>query len=305
MENKEMITYLRTNIFESNAHVLVNTVNTVGVMGKGLAKEFKRLYPNMFDSYQKYCESGHLSTGKLQLFRTTNKWVLNFPTKQNWRDSSKLEYIESGLQKFVDSYEKQGVKSISFPMLGCGNGGLDWELQVKPLMEKYLKKLPIEIFIHIGKVDELKPEHSNQKEIDTWLKSEAQYLSSIEFYRHLKHRYSGLINNVNEQNIKFSVHQVVVDEEEAFCLEQDSKKICLTESTIHHIWRTLKTNGVLQSKVLSLELAQYADMVMVFLSQLEYISLTQLGDIETQMAVRLLSHKQPISSMEESLLFVA
>lgn len=300
-----MITYLRTNIFESNAHVLVNTVNTVGVMGKGLAKEFKRLYPNMFDSYQRYCESGHLITGKLQLFRTTNKWLLNFPTKQNWRDSSKLEYIESGLQKFVESYEKQGVKSISFPMLGCGNGGLDWELQVKPLMEKYLKRLPIEIFIHIGKIDKLKPEHSNQKEIDKWLKSEAQYLSSIEFCTHLKQRYSGLINNVDEQNIKFEVTQVKIEDEETFCLEGKGIKLCLTESTLGLIWRTLKTNGILQAKVLSSELAQHSDMVMVFLSQLNYITLTELGDTETQMAIRLLSHKQPVVISDESLLFVA
>jgi len=300
-----MITYLRTNIFESNAHVLVNTVNTIGVMGKGLAKEFKRLYPNMFDSYQKYCESGHLRTGKLQLFRTKNKWILNFPTKQNWRDSSKLEYIESGLQKFVDSYEKQGVKSISFPMLGCGNGGLDWEMQVKPLMEKYLKKLPIEIFIHIGKADALKPEHSNQKEIDSWLKSEAKYLSSIEFFTHLKQRYSGLLNTVDEQNIKFEVTQIRIEDEEAFCLEANGVNLCLTESTLNLIWRTLKINGVLQAKVLSSELAQHSDMVMVFLSQLDYITLTELGDTTTQMAIRLLSHKQPVVISDESLLFVA
>lgn len=300
-----MITYLRTNIFESNAHVLVNTVNTVGVMGKGLAKEFKRLYPKMFDSYQRYCESGHLTVGKLQLFRTSNKWILNFPTKQNWRNASQLEYIERGLQKFVDSYEKQGIKSVSFPMLGCGNGGLDWDSKVKPLMERYLSKLPIEVFIHIGKKDALKPEHSNQKEIDDWLKSEAKYLSSMEFYTHLKQRYSGLINSVNRENIKFEVSQIRIEDEEAFCLEQNGLKLCITESTLGHIWRVLKTNGVLQAKVLSSELAQHSDMVMVFLAELEYISLTQLGDTQTQMAVRLLSHKQPLSIDNESILFVA
>jgi len=300
-----MITYLRTNIFESNAHVLVNTVNTVGVMGKGLAKEFKRLYPKMFDSYQKYCESGHLIIGKLQLYRTSNKWILNFPTKQNWRNASELQYIELGLKKFVESYERQGIKTISFPMLGCGNGGLDWEEEVKPLMERYLKKLPIEIFIHIGKEDKLKPEHNYQKEIDTWLKSEARYLSAIEFFTHLKQQYSGLINAVNKNNIKFEVTQVRVEGEDAFCLESKEVKLCLTESTLFHVWRNLKTNGILQAKVLSLELAQHSEMVMVFLAQLEYISLTQLGDNDPQMAIRLLSYKQPIEMESESILFVA
>jgi len=300
-----MITYLRTNIFESNAHVLVNTVNTVGVMGKGLAKEFKRLYPKMFESYQKYCESGHLVVGKLQLFRTDNKWILNFPTKENWRQASQLEYIESGLKKFVENYERQGIKTISFPMLGCGNGGLSWENEVKPLMERYLKNLSIEVFIHIGKEDQLKPEHSNQKEIDTWLKSESQYLSSIEFITHLKQRYSRLINNVEEQNIKFEVKQIQIDNEDAFCIEHGKQKLCLTESTLTHIWRTLKTNGIIQSKSLFLELAEYSDIVMVFLSQLDYVALTQLGDTDTQIAVRLLSHKQPLEVASEEILFVA
>jgi O-acetyl-ADP-ribose deacetylase (regulator of RNase III) len=157
-----MITYIRTNIFESNAQVLVNTVNTVGVMGKGLAKEFKRLYPEMFKTYQKFCEEGTLTVGKLQVYKTPNKWILNFPTKANWRSPSKLEYIEQGLQKFVDNYERLGVKSVAFPMLGCGNGGLSWEDEVKPLMQKYLSDLPIEIFIHIAKQDAYKPEHTNQ-----------------------------------------------------------------------------------------------------------------------------------------------
>ena len=145
-----MITYVRTNIFESHADVLVNTVNTVGVMGKGLAKEFKRIYPDMFESYQKFCEDGTLVVGKLQVYKTPNKWVLNFPTKANWRSPSKLEYIEQGLQKFVEHYARLGIKSIAFPMLGCGNGGLSWEKEVKPLMLKYLEPLPIDIFIHVA-----------------------------------------------------------------------------------------------------------------------------------------------------------
>lgn len=157
-----MITYVRTNIFESNAQVLVNTVNTVGVMGKGLAKEFKRIYPDMFKQYQKFCEEGLLTVGKLQIYKTPNKWVLNFPTKANWRSPSKLENIEQGLQKFVDNYDRLAIKSIAFPMLGCGNGGLSWEDEVKPLMEKYLKDLPIEIFIHTAKQDAYKPEHYNR-----------------------------------------------------------------------------------------------------------------------------------------------
>ena len=149
-EGKAMITYVVGDLFTSPAKVLVNTVNTVGVMGKGIAYDFKRIYPEMFEEYQKLCKQKKFNVGQLWLYKTPHKWILNFPTKKHWRGKSKMEYIEAGLQKFVDTYDSKGMLSVSFPMLGCGNGGLDWEKQVQPLMENYLADLPIDIFIHIG-----------------------------------------------------------------------------------------------------------------------------------------------------------
>ena len=91
-----MITYVTGNLFESPAQVLVNTVNTVGVVGKGIAKEFKIIYPMMFKRYQELCESGDFEIGKLWLWKSANKWVLNFPTKKHWRNPSHLSYIING-----------------------------------------------------------------------------------------------------------------------------------------------------------------------------------------------------------------
>jgi O-acetyl-ADP-ribose deacetylase (regulator of RNase III) len=147
-EEFKMITYIKGNIFESNAKTLVNPVNTDGVMGKGLAKEFKKLYPGMFIEYQRLCKEKKLVVGKLLLHKGMFKWILNFPTKTSWKKPSCIKYIESGLISFTKNYEKYGITSIAFPALGCGNGGLDWEKQVKPLMEKYLNNLPIEIYIY-------------------------------------------------------------------------------------------------------------------------------------------------------------
>lgn len=299
-----MITYVRTNIFESNAQILVNTVNTVGVMGKGLAKEFKRIYPDMFKTYQKFCEEGLLSVGKLQIYKTSNKWVLNFPTKENWRSPSKLEYIEQGLQKFVDNHERLGIKSIAFPMLGCGNGGLSWEDEVKPLMEKYLKHLPIEIFIHIAKQDAYKPEHQNQSEIDAWLHNEPNYLSSLEFIADLKRRYSGLINTLQRNDIEMEISIETTNNEELFCIQHKTIKLCLDEVALTGIWQTLRENGLLIPKMLSSDLAIHAKYVMVFLAELEYITLTEVGDDNSEVAVRLLSHKQPTQEQEQ-IFFVA
>jgi len=296
-----MITYVRTNIFESNAQVLVNTVNTVGVMGKGLAKEFKRLYPDMFKTYQKFCEEGTLTVGKLQVYKTPNKWILNFPTKANWRHPSKLEYVEQGLQKFVANYERLGVKSISFPMLGCGNGGLSWEDEVKPLMEEYLENLPIEVFIHIAKHDAYKAEHTNQAEVDAWLHSEANYLSSIEFIADLKRRYAGLINTLKYDNNEITISIEKDEDEELFCLEHQEIRLCLDTIALTGIWQSLRGNGLLIADMLSADLAIHAEYVMRFLSELDYLVLTEVGDEDTQMAVRLLSHKQP--TKEEDTIF--
>ena len=144
-----MITYMTSDLFQSPAQVLVNAVNTVGVMGKGIALEFKKRYPEMFREYQTLCKTGQLDMGQIWLYKSPQKWILNFPTKRDWRDPSRLEYVEIGLKRFVEIYEQQGITSISFPRLGCGLGGLDWENEVRPLMEHYLNPLPIDVKIHV------------------------------------------------------------------------------------------------------------------------------------------------------------
>ena len=108
------------NLFESQAEVLVNTVNCVGVMGKGIALEFKKRYPQMFDEYARLCREGQILPGKPYLYTDLigNK-VLNFPTKDDWRTPSRLSYIQDGLEWFRSNYSKLGIKSIAFPPLGC------------------------------------------------------------------------------------------------------------------------------------------------------------------------------------------
>lgn len=143
-----MIKYVSGDIFQSDTQVIVNPVNCVGAMGKGLALAFKEKYPKMFLTYRAFCEKGLLSPGKLMYWRTyPGPSVLCFPTKKDWRDPSRLDYIESGLQKFVQTYKDKDIKSIAFPLLGCGLGGLK-KTEVLPLMEKYLSPLDIDIYIY-------------------------------------------------------------------------------------------------------------------------------------------------------------
>ena len=167
-----MILYIKGDLFQSPAQVLVNPVNTVGVMGKGLALDFKHLLPEMYRQYRILCERKQFFIGQLWLYKSPQKWVLNFPTKKHWRLPSRVEYIEAGLRKFVQVYSKWGIRSIAFPPLGCGNGQLDFRTQVMPLMEEYLRPLPIDIFIYIYS----KKKNSSKQQIDTnamkaWLQS--------------------------------------------------------------------------------------------------------------------------------------
>lgn len=171
-----MIEYLEGDLFDSPAQVIVNTVNTVGIMGKGIALEFKNRYPQMFEKYKLACEKHTLVIGKLMLISESDHLILLFPTKENWRFPSKLSYIERGLKHFRDNYAQRGITSIAFPKLGCGNGELNWD-DVQPLMEKYLSDLPIDIYIFLGKGTHEDPEHKRPKEMQEWLRKNAKDLS--------------------------------------------------------------------------------------------------------------------------------
>jgi hypothetical protein len=161
-----MIYEIEGNLFDSRCQTLVNAVNCVGVMGGGIALEFKnRMPPAYFVNYQLTCDYRILRPGHPFLFRSDGygqdilpwvPWVLNFPTKDDWRNPSQLQYIEDGLRWLVTPVNdtprilspKWGVTSIAFPALGCGLGGLTWE-EVRPRMHTYLSALPITVEIYL------------------------------------------------------------------------------------------------------------------------------------------------------------
>lgn len=147
-----MIIYHKNeDIFDSKAQVIVNPVNTVGVMGKGLALEFKKRYPKMFIEYKNACKYHLIDIGKPYFYpgsKCDERDIVLFPTKKHWKNKTLPEYIENGLRNFVETYHDVDIKSIAFPRIGCGLGGLDWDNVVKPMLVIYLDILK-DLEVHI------------------------------------------------------------------------------------------------------------------------------------------------------------
>jgi O-acetyl-ADP-ribose deacetylase (regulator of RNase III) len=141
------LTILKGNLFTSNAQTLVNSVNCVGVMGAGVAFEFRLRYPEMFARYRNLCKKGQIAVGSLWLFKARSRWVLNLPTKTDWKLPSKPKYLELGLVRFLRTYEETGITSVAFPVLGAGKGGLP-EHQSLELMKLHLRECPINVEIY-------------------------------------------------------------------------------------------------------------------------------------------------------------
>ncbi len=142
-----MLEYIKGTVFNTPVKTIVNTVNCMGVMGAGIALEFKMRYPEMYEDYVIKCEKKQLTVGRPIIYEYSNdRWIMNFPTKNHWKYPSKIEWIEQGLKYFAEYYKKRNIESIAFPKLGTSNGGLEWEI-VKPLMEKYLINLDIPVYI--------------------------------------------------------------------------------------------------------------------------------------------------------------
>ena len=149
-----MIKEIKGNLFETDTEAIVNAVNCVGVMGKGLALQFRKKFSeDYFKDYKPACQSGELQIGKVQIYllksEANPKYIVNFPTKDHWRAQSKIEYIESGLESLKAEIEKLEIKSIALPALGSGLGGLDWN-DVRHLITKALKDLPdVEVLLFV------------------------------------------------------------------------------------------------------------------------------------------------------------
>ena len=151
------------NLVAADVDALVNAVNTVGVMGKGIALQFKRAFPANFRAYREACRRGEVRLGHVWTFDTgvlgSRRYIINFPTKGHWRHQSRIEDVRAGLDSLVTTVAEHGISSVAIPALGCGNGGLDWR-DVRPLIETACARMPnVSTLVFPPRANGLLPSH--------------------------------------------------------------------------------------------------------------------------------------------------
>lgn len=147
-----MIHFVKGTLFDDDCEALVNTVNCVGVMGKGVALQFKERFPENYKAYRRACATGEVRLGKIFAFSTDTfekpRWILNFPTKRHWKEHSRIEYIVSGLNDLAEFIRRNDIRSVALPPLGCGLGRLEWAV-VKPLIvTRFSKMSDVHVYVH-------------------------------------------------------------------------------------------------------------------------------------------------------------
>lgn len=192
----------------------------------------------MFELYKTACEKKRLQIGKLMLVNEQDHLILLFPTKESWRLPSKIEYIEKGLKTFVENYTQNNITSIAFPKLGCGNGELSWDV-VRPLMEKYLKDLPIDIYIYLGSGDPNEPEHKHPKEMQEWLRANAKDMS-----------FNGLTEDIKQMTFMLPYELEINDKKyevtfkETLIFKSDSCEINISEDDFYAEWDAIRNSSI-------------------------------------------------------------
>lgn len=286
-----MITYVYGDIFYSPARVLVNPVNTVGAMGNGLAYDFKRFFPAMYESYRELCHDDRFQVGQLLMYRTAHKWVLNFPTKRHFRADSQLEYIEDGLKKFARIFADQNITSVSFPALGTGSGNLNWD-EVRPLMEAYLAPLPISVFIHLFDDDTpFANEQRNTRAMRSWLNGQPQIVSFDAFWKELLEVVrSGADFHALESRIPFVVVATEARGRQRLSLKITPKRqdsIFIPETQLRDLWQYIRRAGYILPQNLPAGLEEHADTILTLLGELSVMRPVQLVTVNSDTLIGL------------------
>jgi len=271
-----MLYYVSGDLFAAPVQTLVNTVNTVGVMGKGLALTFKQIYPEMYTQYRELCDSGKFRIGSLFIYRAEHKVVLNFPTKEHWRNPSRLEYIRAGLETFVKMYDRAGIHQIAFPPLGCGNGELDFA-DVRPLMEAYLAPLPIPVYIYAPLAPRSVPEHRDSAAVAAWLREAPAELPFSEVWEDILRmlRERSLVDTLGGTG---SFEASAVDDFTLRLWMSGGRITKVDREEFADLWKRLRDFGILTSRHVRANRVKEAAYVLGIFAALPYVQRVPLSE---------------------------
>lgn len=229
-----MIKFLQGDLLQSDAAALVNTVNTVGVMGKGIALQFKNQYPKNYKIYKEACKKGELKVGEVLVVKDGDilreKYIINFPTKEHWRSPSEISYIQEGLEALKKSIKDYNIQSMAIPPLGCGNGGLDWNV-VKPMIVDSLGEIGVDIYVYEPNAQIKSILQSEKKPIKAKLTPNKAMLLYLMFH----------YESVGDISSLFSANKL------AYFLQESGEKLQLSFQAHHYGPYTVQVNHVLYS----------------------------------------------------------
>ena len=301
-----MIHYVTGDLFDTPAQTLINTVNTVGVMGKGIALRFKKTFPAMFKEYQAICERQELSIGSLHLYPTGHKLVVNFPTKKHWRNPSRPEWIRAGLATFVQSYDRMGIHSVAFPPLGCGNGELSFSDVVRPIMDEYLNGLPIPVYIYAPHPPIGPPEHREPQKTAEWLRSQPRDLAFSEVWQDIRrvlHRGSSF-KTLARQAIYEATLEPIRDE---IHIVRAGRTITISMDEFYDYWIQLREYGFLARGSLPAHRDRDASYILPILAELPYVQVVRCSQgyatfqSNPSLALQIVASEMPVSDASSQL----
>lgn len=232
------IEYKNGDMFDEPTEAIVNTVNCVGVMGKGVALEFKRRWPENFREYKKLCDEKRLSPGSMFVFDNQDflndgmhRYLINFPTKQHWRSKSKIEFVRDGLVDFVRQVRELGIESVAMPPLGCGNGGLDWS-EVRPLIEDSLAELPDVRFVVFAPG----PKYSEPEQVSVPNDLTPGRATMMVAFAELEKFFGGHLTRLTAQKLVYFMQVMGID----FGLEFSKQQFGPYSATLHNAFKAME-----------------------------------------------------------------
>jgi O-acetyl-ADP-ribose deacetylase (regulator of RNase III) len=238
------IEYKNGDMFDEPTEAIVNTVNCVGVMGKGVALEFKRRWPANFKAYKLACADKALTPGKMFIFDNDgfldsekHRFLINFPTKQHWRSKSKIEYVKDGLVDFAEQVRRIGIKSVALPPLGCGNGGLEWS-DVRPLIEDAVSSLPDVHFVIFGPAE--LSAHPEQSDVPSDLT--VGRASMMVAFAELEKYFGGHLTRLTAQKVAYFLQVLGID----FGLTFKKNQYGPYSETLHQAFKTMEAKHYIE-----------------------------------------------------------